>query len=220
MRTKVAVSFASILMTNLEKVRQCLAWEHILRQAKHFVVHNFIRGKERLYQRGALRLPRTNFSNERIQKRLKEFQKHLGERRISTEFNRSFSLSEIHFENRKEALQQKPTRGKTILPLSRNINHQSLPVKNILMKHWREPPSSKTDLPRTWNYIAQKRKVSKTLRIKSYKHVGRRRESGLSSLYYKYFFVTRATSKTFKIFCFYNIINFRLKDTLLLWTTQ
>ena len=76
--------------------------------------------------------------------------------KISTEFNKiiflSLSLSEIHFENRKKALQQKPLRGKTILPLSRNINHQFLPVKNILMKYWREPTSFKTDLPRTSNW--------------------------------------------------------------------
>ena len=107
--------------------------------------------------------------------------------------------------------------GKTILPLSRIINHQSLPVKNILMKHWREPTSSKTDLPRTSNYIVEKRKVSKTLRIKSYKHFGRRRESGLSSLY-NISSLPVLLVKLSKYFA--STINFRLKDTLLLWTTR
>ena len=113
MGTKVAVSFASILMTNLETVRQCSAQEHILRQAKHFVIHNSVMGKERLYQRDALRLPRTNFSKESFQKRLKEFQKHLGERRYPQNLiNLSLYLSEIHFENRKEARQLKPFKRK------------------------------------------------------------------------------------------------------------
>ena len=72
------------------------------------VKKGFIKGE-------ALLLLRTNSSKENFQNRLEEFQKHLRERGYPQNFM-TLTLSEIHFENRKETLQQKPSRGKTILP--------------------------------------------------------------------------------------------------------
>ena len=46
------------------------------------------------------------------------------------------TLSEIHFENRKEALRQKPSSEKTILPFVTQYQPSVPSLKNILMKHW------------------------------------------------------------------------------------
>ena len=80
-----------------------------------------------------------------FKKRLKEFQKHLRERgypqnllnlTLSLSLFLSLSLSEIHFENKKKALQQESLRGKNILPFVTQ-NQQSVPsLKSIFMKHW------------------------------------------------------------------------------------
>ena len=69
----------------------------------------------------------------KLSKLVEEFQKHLRERGYPQNLI-TLTLSEIHFENRKEALQQKPSRGKNILPFV--MQHQpSFPsLKNILMK--------------------------------------------------------------------------------------
>ena len=48
----------------------------------------------------------------------------------------ALTLSEIHFENRKEVLQQKRSRGKTILPYVTEYQPSVPSLKNILMKHW------------------------------------------------------------------------------------
>ena len=48
----------------------------------------------------------------------------------------TLTLSEIHFENRKEALRQKPSREKTILPFVTQYQPSVPSLKNILMKHW------------------------------------------------------------------------------------
>ena len=51
-------------------------------------------------------------------------------------FSLSLSLSEIHFENKKNPLQQKSSRGKNILPFVTQ-NQPSVPsLKSIFMKHW------------------------------------------------------------------------------------
>ena len=83
---------------------------------------------------------------------------------MSTKFSFSLSLSEIHFEKKKKALQQESSRGKNILPFVTQ-NQPSVPS---LKKYFHEtlatdgePTSSKTDRQRTSNYIAQTRKVSK-----------------------------------------------------------
>ena len=72
------------------------------------VKKGFIKGE-------ALLLLRTNSSKENFQNRLEEFQKHLRERGYPQNLMTP-TLSEIHFENRNEALQQKPSRRRTILP--------------------------------------------------------------------------------------------------------
>ena len=84
-------------------------------------------------------------SKENFQKRLKEFQKHLRERgypknllnlTLSLSLSLSLSFSEIHFEDKKKALQQESSRGKKILPFVTQ-NQPSVPsLKSIFMKHW------------------------------------------------------------------------------------
>ena len=64
-----------------------------------------------------------------------EFQKHLRERGYPRNLT-TLTLSEIHFENRKEALRQKPSREKTILPFVTQYQPSVPSLKNILMKHW------------------------------------------------------------------------------------
>ena len=66
---------------------------------------------------------------------LEEFQKHLRERGYPRNLI-ILTLSEIHFENRKEALRQKPSREKTILPFVTQYQPSVPSLKNILMKHW------------------------------------------------------------------------------------
>ena len=92
------------------------------------VKKGFIKGE-------ALRLLRTNSSKENFQNRLEEFQKHLRERWYPRNLI-TLTLSEIHFENRKEALRQKPSREKTILPFVTQYQPSVPSLKNILMKHW------------------------------------------------------------------------------------
>ena len=77
----------------------------------------------------------TNSSKENFQNRLEEFQKHLRERGYPRNLI-TLTLSEIHFENRKEALRQKPSREKTILPFVTQYQPSVPSLKNILMKHW------------------------------------------------------------------------------------
>ena len=83
----------------------------------------------------ALRLLRTNSSKETFQNRLEELKKHLRERGYPRNLITQ-TLSEIHFENRKEALRQKPSREKTILPFVTQYQPSVPSLKNILMKHW------------------------------------------------------------------------------------
>ena len=96
--------------------------------------------------------------------------------RISTDSNNSNSLSELHFENRKAALQQKLPRGKTVVPF---VTQYQSSVPSLATD--RELTSSQTDLQRTSNCMVQTRKVSggytrksQTLRLKGYKHLPRR----------------------------------------------
>ena len=92
------------------------------------VKKGFIKGE-------ALPLLRTNSSKEDFQNRLEEFQKHLREREYRQNLI-TLTLSEIHYENRKEALQQKPSRGKTILPFVTQYQPSVPSLKKLLMKHW------------------------------------------------------------------------------------
>ena len=121
-------------------VRQFSTYERILNLLKLSNIHisrlatplgvkkGFIKGE-------ALRLLRTNSSKENFQNRLEEFHKHLRERGYPRNLI-TLTLSEIHFENRKEALRQKPSREKTILPFVTQYQPSVPSLKNILMIHW------------------------------------------------------------------------------------
>ena len=84
-------------------------------QYTHFSSCHPLGVKKGLIKGETLRLLRTNSSKENFQKGLEVFQKHLRERGYPQNLI-TLTHSEIHFENRKEALQQKLSRGKTILP--------------------------------------------------------------------------------------------------------
>ena len=90
--------------------------------------------KKGLIKGEALWLLRTNSSKENFQKGLEEFQKHLRGRGYPQNLM-TLTHSEVHFENRKEALQQRPSRGKTIFPFDMQYQPSVPSLKNILMKH-------------------------------------------------------------------------------------
>ena len=104
-------------------------------QYTHFTSCHPLGVKKGFIKGEALRLLRTNSSKEIFQKRLEEFQKHLRERGYQRNLI-TLTLSEIHFENRKEALRQKPSREKTILPFVTQYQPSVPSLKNIVMKHW------------------------------------------------------------------------------------
>ena len=104
-------------------------------QYTHFTSCHPLGVKKGFIKGEALLLLRTNSSKENFQNWLEEFQKHLRERGYPQNLI-TLTLSEIHFENRKEALQQKPSRGKTILPFVAQYQRLVPCLKNIHMKHW------------------------------------------------------------------------------------
>ena len=104
-------------------------------QYTHFTSCHPLGVKKGFIKGEALRLLRTNSSKENFQNRLEEFQKHLRERGYPRNLI-TLTLSEIHFENRKEALRQKPSREKTILPFVTQYQPSVPSLINILMKHW------------------------------------------------------------------------------------
>ena len=83
----------------------------------------------------ALRLLRTNSSKTMFEDKIKHFYSHLIERGYPESLVQR-TLSEVIFENRKQALQPKPKQNKKILPFVTQY-HPTVPnVKQILMKHW------------------------------------------------------------------------------------
>ena len=103
-------------------------------QYTHFSSCHPLGIKKGLIKGEAFRLLRTNSSKENFQKELEEFQKHLRERGYPQNLI-TLTHSEIHFENRKEALQQRPSRGKPIFPFDMQYQPSVPSLKNILMKH-------------------------------------------------------------------------------------
>ena len=112
-----------------------------VRTFQNFPIYTFhvlppIRGQEWLYKRRSAPVTQNfKFLKKNFQNRLEEFQKHLRERGYPRNLI-TLTLSEIHFENRKEALRQKPSREKTILPFVTQYQPSVPSLKNILMKHW------------------------------------------------------------------------------------
>ena len=92
------------------------------------VKKGFIKGE-------ALRLLRTNSSKTAFEEKIKLFQSHLIDRGYPEGLVQR-TLSEVNFENRKQALLPKPKVNKRILPFVTQY-HPAVPnVKQILMKHW------------------------------------------------------------------------------------
>ena len=83
----------------------------------------------------ALRLLRTNSSKTLFEERIKHFKAHLIERGYPVNLVQQ-TLSEVHFEDRTLALQQKQNEQKRILPFVTTY-HPSVPNLNqILMEKW------------------------------------------------------------------------------------
>jgi len=91
--------------------------------------------KKGFIQGEALRLLRTNSSKTAFEENIKLFQSHLIERGYPESLVQR-TLSEVNFENRKQAFLPKPTEAnKKILPFVTQY-HPAVPnVKQILMKH-------------------------------------------------------------------------------------
>ena len=92
------------------------------------VKKGFIKGE-------ALRLLRTNSSRFNFEENIAKFKRNLIGRGYP-EMLIQETLSEVKFENRNEALTQKPNENKRILPFVTQYQPSALTLKQILMKNW------------------------------------------------------------------------------------
>ena len=92
------------------------------------VKKGFIKGE-------ALRLLRTNSSKRIFEEKVKDFKSHLLERGYPEKLIQT-TLSEVKFEERKSALQQKQNESKRILPFVTTYQPSVTNLKHILMKKW------------------------------------------------------------------------------------
>ena len=92
------------------------------------VKKGFIKGE-------ALRLLRTNSSKRIFEEKIKDFKSHLLERGYPEKLIQT-TLSEVKFEERKSALQQKQNESKRILPFVTTYQPSVPNLKQILMKKW------------------------------------------------------------------------------------
>ena len=92
------------------------------------VKRGFIKGE-------ALRLLRTNSTKATFEEKIRHFESRLIERGYPKNLVQR-TLSEVIFENRKQALQQKPHTNKTILPFVTQYQPSVTNLKQIRMKNW------------------------------------------------------------------------------------
>ena len=92
------------------------------------VKRGFIKGE-------ALRLLRTNSTKATFEEKIRHFESRLIERGYPKNLVQR-TLSEVIFENRKQALQQKPHTNKTILPFVTQYHPSVTNLKQIRMKNW------------------------------------------------------------------------------------
>ena len=104
-------------------------------QYKHFsschppgVKGGFIKGE-------ALRLLRTNPTKATFEEKIKHFESRVIDRGYPKNLAQR-TLSEVIFENRKQALQQKPRTNKRILPFVTQYHLSATNLKQILMENW------------------------------------------------------------------------------------
>ena len=120
-------------------------------------------GVKRGFLKGeALRLLRTNSSKTTFEDSILNFKSRLTARGYDKKMIHT-SLSEVHFKNRKSALQQKPKSRKQILPFVTTFHPSVRNLKNILMCNWdliKTSAFAKLHLQRSPHYILQKRQVS------------------------------------------------------------
>ena len=89
----------------------------------------FIEGGE------ALRLLRTSSTKATFEEKIKHFESRVIERGYPKNIVQR-TLSEVIFENRKQALQQKPRTNKRILPFVTQYHPSVTSLKQILMENW------------------------------------------------------------------------------------
>ena len=89
----------------------------------------FIKGK------ALRRLLRTNSVKENLESFKRDFKQRLYKRGYPVTLVKN-TLSEVRFENRKEALRSKPKQRNEILPFVTTYNPAIPNLKKILMKHW------------------------------------------------------------------------------------
>jgi len=92
------------------------------------VKRGFIKGE-------ALRLFRTNSSRTTFEDSISNFKSRLAACGYDKKMIHT-TLSEVHFKNRKSALQQKPKSRKQILPFVTTYHPSVHNLKNILMPNW------------------------------------------------------------------------------------
>ena len=99
---------------------------HILNQLRH--EKGFIKGE-------ALRLLRRNSSKIKFEEKIINFKSHLLQRGYPEDLIDT-TFSEVNFNDRKLALQQKQKRNLRILPFVTQYQPPVLDLKQILMKNW------------------------------------------------------------------------------------
>ena len=105
-------------------------------QYTHFTSCHPIRGQEGLYKRRSPPVTQNKFLKRKLSKPTRRIPEAPQRERGYPRNLITLTLSEIHFENRKEALRQKPSREKTILPFVTQYQPSVPSLKNILMIHW------------------------------------------------------------------------------------
>ena len=104
-------------------------------QYTHLYILPPIRGQEGLNKRRSPLATHNKFLKRKLSKRTRWIPKAPQRERGYPQNLITLTHSEIHFENRKEALQQRPSRGKTIFPFDMQYQPSVPSLKNILMKH-------------------------------------------------------------------------------------
>jgi len=104
-------------------------------QYTHFCTCHPLNTKKGLIKGKALRLLLTNSVKENFENFKRDFEQRLYNRGYPVTLVKNI-LSEVRFENRKEALRSKPKQRNEILPLVTTYNPAVPNLKKILMKHW------------------------------------------------------------------------------------
>ena len=122
-------------------------------QYTHFSLSHPVNTKKGFIKGEALRLLRTNSVKENFENFKRDFEQRLYKRGYAVTLVKN-TLSEVRFENRKEALRSKPKQRNEILPFVTTYNPAIPNLKKILMKHGHiiqnQPGVARTDWRNEW----------------------------------------------------------------------